>query len=168
LHSRYVLGEDNGLTVRLEQDDGTVLDAIAWKDGVAPEDFFQSLVMAVRASGEDLGTGLNDPTESVQTLSEMLVRVARLRSQEPLGHRNTLRRIIEFRDEWYFTERHVIPAEQLSYTIEVARLNEMDSEEHLWRRFDGSEDALSFARTLYGFPRPENGFPADSRRNSGA
>ncbi|MFE1664088.1 hypothetical protein [Microbacterium sp. P02] len=151
--------------MRLEEDDGTVVDTIAWKDGTAPEDFFQSLVMAVRASGEDLGTGLNDPTESVQTLSNMLVQVARLRSQEPLGHRNTLRRVIEFRNDWYFTERHVIPAAQLSYTIEVRRLNEMDWEDHLWRRFDGSEDALSFARTLYGVPRPEKGFPADNRRN---
>jgi hypothetical protein len=49
---------------------------------------FQSLVQAVRDAGGDLGVGLNDPTESVERLSNMLVDVTRLRAQELMGHRN--------------------------------------------------------------------------------
>lgn len=149
LHYRYVLGDDPRLQVNIEKDDQTVLSTTVWDEGTTPEDFFWQLVEAVRSHGADLGVGLNDPTESIERLSEMLVDVSNLRSQELLGHRYTLADIIERRDGWYFTERYVIPGDDLHYTIEVSRLNEMDWEEHLHRRFSGTWN-IAFARRMYG------------------
>jgi hypothetical protein len=149
LHYRYVLGEAPELQVNIESDDQRALSTTVWADGTTPEDFYWQLVEAVRAEGADLGVGLNDPTESIERLSEMLVDVAKLRSQELMGHRYTLANIIERKDDWYFTERYVIPGGDLHYTIEVARLNEMDWEEHLHGRFEGI-DNISFARRMYG------------------
>jgi len=149
LHYRYVLGDDPELQVTLESDDQSVLSTEVWEDGVAPEEFYWRLVEAVRAQGADLGVGLNDPTESIEHLSSMLVDVSRLRSQELMGYRYSLANIVEHKDGWYFTERYVIPGDQLHYTIEVSRLNEMDWEDHLHGRFEGIHN-IPFARRMYG------------------
>jgi hypothetical protein len=153
LHYRFVIdGPEAELIVRLENDDQTVVSEHIWTSDESAESFYGRLVMAVREAGEDLGTGLNLPTESIAQLVEMLLDVARLRSQEPMGHRSTLRRIIERRDGWYFTERLVIPAERLGYTIAVSRLTEIDWEDHLGRKtWDNNPvDAIQFAHRLYG------------------
>jgi hypothetical protein len=152
LHYRYVLGDDPELQVTLESDDQSVLSTEVWEDGVAPEEFYWRLVEAVRAQGADLGVGLNDPTESIEHLSSMLVDVSTLRSQELMGYRYSLANILEHKDGWYFTERYIIPGDQLSYTIEVSRLNEMDWEEHLHGRFEGIHN-IPFARRMYGIDR---------------
>ena len=158
LHYRYVLGgSDEGLEVWLERDNGHVVSKHPWAPGLATEDFFQQLVMAVRDAGEDLGVGLNDPTQAVQELSEMLVEVAHRRSQELMGHRETLKRVVELRDGWYFTEKSLIPAENLSYVIAYSRLDEMDWEEHLLGKgWYGAPAALQFARELSGRARPRH------------
>lgn len=160
LHYRYVIGEPDALEVRLETDRGDIISSHRWENGVPAEDFYQVLVQAVRKSGHDLGVGLNDPTESVQRLSEMLIEVTQLRSQELLGHRSTLRRIIERVDGWYFTEDNVIPADDLHYCVGVDRLDEMDWEEHLrqkgwWR----AVTAIPFARRLYRINQPSDANP---------
>jgi hypothetical protein len=152
LHYRYIIdGSAGELEVRIEKDDGTILSKHVWDSGEEAAAFYQRLVLAVRDAGEDLGTGLNLPTHSVEELSKMLVDVVHLRSQELMGHRSALRKIIERVNGWYFTERFVIPAEQLSYTIPVKDLNQMDWEEHLRNRhwYDASI-AIPFARRLYG------------------
>jgi nucleoside-diphosphate-sugar epimerase len=108
----------------------------------------------VRAAGQDLGVNLNDPTQSVQDLAEMLTEVTGLRAQELRGFRSILHQIIERRDGWYFTDHHVIPADDLHYHIEINRLNEMDWEEHLHNKgWYGAGSALDFARSLYGINR---------------
>jgi hypothetical protein len=56
----------------------------------------------------------------------MLLEVTRLRAQDLRGYREPLSRIIERIDGWYFTERSVIPAEDLHYEVAVTRVNEMD------------------------------------------
>lgn len=124
----------------------------SWSADESAESFYGRLVMAVRDAGQDLGTGLNVPTESVAQLVEMLADVTRLRSQEPMGHRSTLRKIIERREGWYFTERFVIPSGRLGYVIGVSRLDELDWEEHLGRKtWDNNPvDAIQFAYRLYG------------------
>lgn len=159
IHYRFVVDDSfSELEVRLEHDDGRVISSVIWEPDAAPEAFYQQLVLTVRAAGHDLGTALNDPTQSVQELSEMLVDVARLRSQSLTGHRQTLRRIIERRDGWYFTEDYVIPAESLSYTIATNRLNEIDWERHLLNKgWYTAPSAIEFARTLYGVEVPEPG-----------
>jgi len=155
LHYRYLLESGTStLIVQLEEDDGTVLSSHSWAPELSPDDFFQQLVEAVRAAGQDLGTALNVPTQSVAELLDMLVDVTDLRSQELAGHRSTLKRIIERVDGWYFTERYVIPADQLSYTINVARLDEPigegDWETHLTRKgWYSAESMIPFARRLY-------------------
>jgi hypothetical protein len=151
LHYRFLVGSaDDSLNVRIEQDDGTIVSSHEWEPGLKSEDFCQELVIAVREAGEDLGVGLNDPTHSIEQLSEMLVDVARHRAQELMGHRNTLRRIIERRDGWFFTEKYVIPERNLSYTIGVSRLGE-DWEKHLLgKSWYDAPDAIQFARRLYG------------------
>ncbi len=81
----------------------------------------------------------------------MLVEVTRLRSQELLGYRGHLRKIIERRGGWYFTEENILPAEDLQYRVAVDRLDEMDWEEHLRNKgWYGAPSALEFARALYG------------------
>jgi hypothetical protein len=86
----------------------------------------------------------------------MLVEVAGLRSQELLGYRNLLTRIIERKDGWYFTERVVLPVHDLRYSIGVDRLGEKLWPEHLRNR--GWHDApymIDFARRFYGtVPKP--------------
>lgn len=157
LHYRFVIDAPQAeLIVRLENDDQTVVSEHIWTNDESAESFYGRLVMAVREAGEDLGTGLNLPTESVAQLVEMLLDVTRLRSQEPMGHRSTLRRIIERRDGWYFTEHLVIPAARLGYTIAVSRLTEVDWEDHLGRKpWDNNPvDAIQFARRLYGIEPP--------------
>jgi hypothetical protein len=151
LHYRFVVAPHVGdLTVQVERDDGTIISAHRWDAETPAGVFFQSLVQAVRDAGCDLGVGLNDPTESVEQLSNMLVEVTRLRAQELMGYRWKLRKIIERRDGWYFTEDHVLPAEDLGYQIAVSRLDEMDWEEHLRNKgwYDAGA-ALEFARRLY-------------------
>lgn len=154
LHYRYVIDRPEAeLEVRLEADDGTVISAHLWDDKTPADEFYQLLVYAVRDAGQDLGLGLNDPTQSVTDLAEMLAEVAGLHSQVLMGHRDTLNNIIERVDGWYFTERFVLPRENLKYNIGVDQLNEMDWEEHL--RGKGWYDApvaLAFARRLYGIP----------------
>ena len=150
LHYRYVLSDGGpGLEVRLETDDGSVLSTHPWDQAMRPEHFYQGLVEAVREAGRDLGVLLNDPTQSVQALSDMLVEVSSLRAQELMGYREKLSRIIERVDGWYFTEKYVIPADDLSYGIAVDRLHEMDWEEHLRNKgWYGAELALDFARRI--------------------
>lgn len=155
LHYRYLV-EDEGSTpvVQLETDDGSVLSSHSWAQETSPEDFFQELVEAVRDAGQDLGTALNVPTQSVADLMDMLVDVTHLRSQELLGHRATLRKIIERIDGWYFTEQYVIPADDLNYAIEVTRLDESIGEGG-WERhlslkgWYSAESMIPFARRLY-------------------
>lgn len=152
LHYRYRVAEDSDdLIVTIERDDGEVLSSHRWFGQRSAISFYQELVEGVRAAGEDLGTGLNLPTESVKDLSEMLVDVTRLRAQELMGHRQTLRKIIERVDGWYFTERGVLPADNLHYSIDAERLNEMDWEQHLRDKgWYTAEFMIPFARTLYG------------------
>lgn len=153
IHYRFVIDDPvNGeLSVRLEEDDGTVISTVGWQADVVAEDFFQKLVDAVRAAGHDLGTGLNLPTESVQQVMTMLEDVTVLRSQVLLGHRDRLRKIIERIDGWYFTETLVLPADDLSYAIRVHRLNEMDWESHLSQKgWYTAPWSIGFARRLYG------------------
>lgn len=151
VHYRFVVDDRlSAFRVYLEHDDGDIISSVTWESDAPSEDFYQKLVYAVRAAGYDLGTGLNDPTHSVQELSDMLVDVTKLRAQELAGHRETLRRIIERRDGWYFTEDNVIPAEDLHYCIAVNRLNELDWEEHLQKKgWYSALDAIPFARKLY-------------------
>lgn len=155
LHYRYLVeNEESALVVQLENDDGTVLSSHSWASETSPDDFFQQLVGAVRAAGRDLGTALNVPTQSIAELMDMLVDVTDLRSQELAGHRNTLRKIIERVGGWYFTENYVIPADHLSYTIEVTRLDDPIGEEgwerHLvLRGWHSAEFMIPFARRLY-------------------
>ncbi|MFD7012545.1 hypothetical protein [Rhodococcus jostii] len=156
LHYRFVLNGEDDLEVRLETDDCTVLSSHTWGKDDEPPTFYQTLVEAVRAAGEDLGVLLNDPTESVERLSKMLVDVANLRSQALMGHRSTLRRIIQKQDfgveggGWYFTERAILPERQPSYEIAIHRLNEMDWGDHLrGKGWYEADLALDFARKLY-------------------
>ncbi|WP_420095805.1 hypothetical protein [Brevibacterium sediminis] len=174
LHYRFVLGgpDEDSLTINVETDDGTVLTFREWNDGVAPVDFYQQLVEAVREVGGDLGVGLNLPTESVKDLSEMLEFVAEKRSQELAGHRSTLKHIIERREGWFFTDEAVLPKHDLGYRIDVDRLDEMDWENHLRGKtwYDASY-ALDFARRLYHVQeqppktRPTSGPPLMEPRN---
>lgn len=152
LHYRYVLSENaSKLTVQVEEDDGRVLSTHPWTLGETPDGFFQELVEAVRSAGRDLGTGLNLPTHSIEELMDMLVDVTELRSQELAGHRDALSGIIERVRGWYFTEKYVIPADQLQYTIEAKRLDELDWEKHLVdKRWYDAEAMIPFARRLYG------------------
>jgi hypothetical protein len=155
LHYRYVLREDEPrIEVRLETDDGSVISEHPWGVGTGPEDFYQELVLAVRDAGRDIGVRLNDPTHSVEDLSDMLVEVTRLRAQDLMGFREPLSRIIERVNGWYFTERSVIPADDLHYEVAVTRFNEMDWEEHLrGKGWYGASAALELARKLYGVER---------------
>lgn len=156
LHYRFVLdSEEAPLVVRLEHDDQSEITQFAWNDKEDAETFYGRLVLAVRDAGQDLGTGLNLPTESVSQVVEMLAEVTRLRSQQPLGLRDTLRGIIERREGWYFTEKLVVPADHLDYTIQVSRLGEPDWEEHLHRKGwnNNPVEAIEFARRMYGIPR---------------
>lgn len=150
LHYRFVLTKDGGLEIRLEEADGTLVSAHLWRHATDPTVFYQGLVEAVRAAGRDLGVLLNDPTTSVQDLSEMLVEVSNLRAQELMGHRAYLRRIIERVDGWYFTEENVLPEDNLQYGIPIERLDEMDWEHHLHNKgWLGAGRALHFARKMY-------------------
>ena len=158
LHYRFVL--DNSKTeleVRLEKDNGEVLSTSPWTAGTLAVDFYQTLVEAVRAADGDLGTMLNDPTQSVAELSNMLVDVTLLRSQELAGHRSTHRQIIERNFGWYFTSDGLVGGPHNNYRIEVGRLNELDWEEHLQKKgwYEGGP-AIQFARTLYGVAAREN------------
>jgi hypothetical protein len=73
------------------------------------------------------------------------------RAQALMGYRSYLRKIIERRDGWYFTEEHVLPPEDLTYSIDINRLTEMDWEQHLYNKgWYGASSALEFARRLYG------------------
>lgn len=156
IHYRFVLDDPqhDELSVRLEEDDGTVIATVDWQPGVVAEDFFQKLVTAVRAAGHDLGTGLNLPTESVKQVMKMLADVTVLRSQSLLGHRERLRKIIERIDGWYFTEAFVLPADDISYAIHVHRLNEMDWASHLSNKgWYTAPWSIAFARRLYGISK---------------
>jgi hypothetical protein len=152
LHYRFVL--DNSaeeLTVQLERDDGSVVSSHPWHPSLPVDDFFQNLVDAVREAGEDLGVGLNDPTQSIQELSEMLVEVGRLRAQVLMGYRDSLHKIIERREGWYFTEGGVVPEDDLRYIVPRSRLDEPFWEEHLrGKGWYGAGYSLHFARLLYG------------------
>jgi hypothetical protein len=152
LHYRFLLdGPVEELIVQLESDDGTIVSSHPWRAANSVDDFFQVLISAVRSAGADLGVGLNDPTQSVQDLSEMLVQVARHRSQALMGYRDYLYKIIERRDGWYFTESGVLPENNLRYEVPRSRLHEAFWEEHLHGKgWDGATYALHFARSLYG------------------
>ncbi len=156
LHYRFIVdGPIEELEVRLEEDNGDIISKHFWDSSRTSNDFYQSLVLAVRDAGRDLGVGLNDPTHSVQDLSEMLIEATNHRSQELLGHRHYLRKIIERKDGWYFTENYVLPAGNIWYRIDVYRLGEMDWEEHLNQKGWHATWNISFARTLYNI-KPRN------------
>ncbi|PPG55709.1 hypothetical protein C5C57_16760 [Rathayibacter sp. AY1C5] len=151
-HYRFVIDtpNDGDLVVNLETDDTTVLSQTVWEPGISAVAFFQQLVHAVRVAGQDLGTGLNLPTESVLNLVEMLEEVTRLRSQALMGHRESLRRIVERVNSWYFTEENVIPAERLNYKVAVSRLYDDNLIESLEDKgWHSAGWAIEFARRLY-------------------
>lgn len=152
LHYRYVINSaDEELLVHIEEDDGKVLSRTPWPAEMSPDDFYQSLVEAVRSAGGDLGVHLNDPTESVSSLSEMLVDVYKLRSQELLGHRDDLREIVERVDGWYFTEQATFPSNNVSYRIGRERLGDPTWEEHLLGKgWHSAVNMIPFGRRLYG------------------
>lgn len=151
LHYRFKVGPEAPLVVNLERDDGTVLSTHQWVSEKGPTEFLQELVFAVMEAGGDLGTGLNDPTESLEQLTDMLVEVTTLRAQELAGYRDTLHHVIERRDGWYFTRDSILPKENLHYRIAVDRLNELDWEDHLrGKGWYDAGSALEFARKLYG------------------
>jgi hypothetical protein len=157
VHFRFVIDtpNDGDLVVNLESDDTTVLSRTAWEPGTSAAELFQQLVHAVRDAGQDLGTGLNLPTESVQNLLEMLAEVTQLRSQVLMGHRESLHRIIERVNGWYFTEENVIPVDRLNYKVAVSRLDELDWVEHLDRKgWHTATWAIEFARRLYRLNAP--------------
>jgi len=158
LHYRYLVDQGNEeLVVRIERDNADVISTHIWGAELSPLDFYQELAGGVHAAGHDLGVGLNLPTESVLKLSEMLVDVSLLRSQVLMGHRDVLRGIIERRDGWYFTEKYVVPEHNLSYAIEIHRLNESDWEEHLrGKGWLDAADAIRFARRLYSSASPQD------------
>lgn len=151
LHYRFVINDESDeLVVHIECDNGLILKSVTWDPEIPPMEFYQELVWAVRQAGGDLGTGLNDPTNSVEELSKMLIQVTGLRSQELMGHRETLRRIIEKHNGWFFTENHIVPEKSLSYTIGIDRLDEIDWEQHLQgKKFENVSETLRFARKLY-------------------
>jgi len=157
VHYRFVIDTPNygDMVVNLESDDANVLSRTAWEPGTSATELLQRLVQAVRDAGQDLGTGLNLPTESVQNLLKMLAEVTQLRSQALMGYRESLHRIIERVNGWYFTEENVIPADQLNYKIAVSRLNEMDWIKHLdGKGWQSAEWGIEFARRLYGIGAP--------------
>lgn len=157
VHFRFVIDtpNDGDLIVNLETDDTTVLSRTVWELGTSAAEFFQQLVQAVREAGQDLGTGLNLPTESVQNLLEMLAEVTQLRSQVLMGHRESLHRIIERANGWYFTEENVIPVDRLNYKVAVSQLDEIDWIAHLYRKgWDTAAWAIEFARRLYRVDGP--------------
>ena len=94
LHYRYLVTPVS-LHVQLEEDDGTVLSTHEWEATESAENFYQELVQAVRDAGADLGTGLNDPTQSVEELSKMLIDVTRLRAQDLAGYRDHIHLVVE-------------------------------------------------------------------------
>lgn len=157
LHYRFVLDDSKTeLEVWLEKDDGEVVSKSSWAKGTLAVNFYQTLVEAVRAAGSDLGTMLNDPTQSVEELSNMLVEVTQLRAQELAGHRSTHRQIIERNFGWYFTRDSLVGGPHNNYRIDIDRLNQLDWDEHLHQKgwYEGAS-AISFARKLYGVPARE-------------
>lgn len=149
-----VLPGGRQLSVRLEKADGHVVSDCEWEPAEAAGHFYGRLVAAVRAAGRDLGVGLNDPTESVERLSEMLVEIADFRAQELMGYRYTIWRVIQKEGiedaAWYFTETALIPAHQPSYEILYTRLDEIDWEQHLrGKGWHGAEEALHLARLVH-------------------
>ncbi|QVI19685.1 hypothetical protein KHQ06_25430 [Nocardia tengchongensis] len=147
-----VLPSGRQLVVQLETTDGQVISDCHWEPAEAPGHFYGRLVAAVRAAGRDLGVGLNDPTESVQRLSEMLVEIARLRAQKLRGYRYTIWRVVQKEDVgdgWYLTETALIPADDPSYEILYTRLDEIDWEQHLYNKgWHGAERAIRLARLV--------------------
>ncbi|WP_194833180.1 hypothetical protein [Nocardia sp. XZ_19_369] len=143
------------LGVRLERTDGELVSTHVWTPGETPGQFYGGLVLAVRTAGADLGVGLNDPTESVERLSELLIDISRLRSQELLGYRRTMLRIVQKEgvgdeDAWYLTEKALIPAQSPDYEIEYDRLDELDWAEHLrGKGWYGAEHAIHLARLMH-------------------
>ncbi len=154
LHYRYVVDGPNGeLEIRLEEDDGSVVSTALWTAGEPADAFYQRLVLAVREAGQDLGTGLNLPTQSVAALADMLVDVVGLRAQALAGNRPTLVNIIERVEGWYLTETIVVPGHHLHYTIGVDSLAEPNWEEHLrGKGWFEAHHLIPFARRLYDKP----------------
>ncbi|MET4427670.1 hypothetical protein [Mycolicibacterium sp. 624] len=151
LHYRFVV--DSGgheMTICLESDGAELISRHPWTRDMSIDEFLQELVDAVGSAGADLGLHLNDPTASIEDLSEMLIEVTKLRSQELMGYRGLLVRVIERIDGWYFTEFAVYPADHLWYQIAVDRLDEDDWVGHLEAKgWSGARRAIEFARRLY-------------------
>nr|WP_064571780.1 hypothetical protein [Gordonia sp. LAM0048] len=153
LFYRYEIGDDI-LAVSIETLSGDQRSRHEWAADEPAKAFFQRLVQGVRDAGADLGTGLNVPTESVDRLMKMIMDVTRLRSQELLGYRATLQTVIlrdglYEDDQWYYTEKALVPAHRPSYEIEYSRLSELDWEAHLRTKgWSGGARALDQARVL--------------------
>ncbi|WP_157978281.1 caspase family protein [Nocardia aurea] len=156
LYYRFLVDPDEDkLTVLLEKQDGALISTQVWEPDEAITSFYLELVEAVRAAGEDRGVLLNDPTESVIRLSKLLVEVANLRAQSPMGYRDTIRKVFqkaEFggpEDAWFFTERALIPAHRPHYEVLYSRLDEMDWSDHLrGKGWYSADQALHLARLL--------------------
>ncbi|MGW6697260.1 hypothetical protein [Nocardia sp. NPDC055049] len=154
LYYRFVVSSTEDIIgVQLETVACETVSTHVWKPDEDAVEFYGQLAMAVRAAGADLGVLLNDPTESVQQLSEMLIKIAQLRSQAMLGYRYTVWKVVQKEDygdsPWYFTETALIPGESLSYEITYDRLDEDDWEDHLRRKgWFGAGQALRAAKLL--------------------
>ncbi|MFJ6537456.1 hypothetical protein ACIQH5_14655 [Paenarthrobacter sp. NPDC091711] len=111
LHFRFNLSSDDDetLTVNFEWDDGTVAASHVWSADKEPLAFYRELWRSVQETGEYLGVGLFDPTESLGRLSEAMEYASRYRAQKLRMGSANVREIIEYVDGWYITDRGMFP-----------------------------------------------------------
>lgn len=158
LHFRFILSDDGtALTVNFEWDNGTVAASHAWLADVDALVFYKELWRSVQRLGEYLGTGLFDPTESLERLSEALEYASRYRAQKlRMGSGNVVN-IVEVIDGWYITDAGMFEKNHVHYFIAAERLWEMDWEEHIiGKRWDDTNivSAIAVARALHSDKRP--------------
>lgn len=161
LHLRFRCdpGSD-GLVLVVELDDATPVGSVEWSSDRSAVEVYGAIEKIITESGQRPAQWVLS-THAVKQAAEALSFAVRERSM-PIMHGNNFRNIVEFtgvegdaRDGWYITERDIFPRVDLSYVVEIGRLNEMSWENHLTDKgWYGAPRALAIARALNGMRDP--------------
>jgi hypothetical protein len=120
----------SGCELLIESEDGAVLDRFRWGPSEPAADIFLGIASRLTESNTYGGDAYFDPQAMLDDLSATLLflyhsKVGASTSAFDFGH------VIQWTPEWLLTDEAIIRRISYPYTIELARLGEMDWHKHI-------------------------------------
>lgn len=146
-HIRFSFDGDEVL-VTIEDDAGNVRSRHPWPPSLDALGLYTQLDTAMKDLDWHLGPRLFSPRQFVVDVAEALGYAAEARAQKLRWQAHHFNRIIEPFEGWFLTEAGLVAKERI-YNIGRDRLDDLDWEEHLARRYPDVLEPLAVARAYF-------------------